>query len=98
MRLWRLSSLRHARDFDGGYGLVNSGRWNTVGRPVTYCATVPSLSALEKRVHVNASELLPPRDMVEYSVEDGVPGRTISLSDLSGDWASREIHTQKRGD
>jgi hypothetical protein len=24
MRLWRLSSLRRARDFDGGYGLSRS--------------------------------------------------------------------------
>ncbi|MGA7774199.1 MAG: MbcA/ParS/Xre antitoxin family protein [Pseudolabrys sp.] len=31
MRLWRLSSLRRARDFDWGYGLTNSGRWNTTG-------------------------------------------------------------------
>jgi RES domain-containing protein len=47
MRLWRLSSLRRARDFNGGYGLANSGRWNTPGRPVTYCSTVPSITALE---------------------------------------------------
>ena len=26
MRLWRLSSARHARDFSGGYGLLHSGR------------------------------------------------------------------------
>jgi len=61
MRLWRLSSARRARDFDGGYGLVNSGRWNTTGRPVTYCSTVPSLAALEKRVHVTDPALLPPQ-------------------------------------
>jgi RES domain-containing protein len=42
MRLWRCR----------GYGLTNSGRWNTTGRPVTYCSTVPSLTALEKRAHV----------------------------------------------
>jgi RES domain-containing protein len=34
MRLWRLSSERRARDFDGGYGLSNDGRWNSRGRPV----------------------------------------------------------------
>src|SRR5436309_105001 len=59
MRLWRLSSARRARDFDGGFGLHNNGRWNTKGRPVTYCATVPSLSALEKRAHVTDPGLLP---------------------------------------
>jgi RES domain-containing protein len=38
MRLWRLSSLRRARDFNGGYGLA--GRWNTPGRPVNVCVWV----------------------------------------------------------
>jgi hypothetical protein len=59
VRLWRLSSLRRARDFDGGYGLANNGRWNTTGRRVTDCSTVPSLTALEKRVHVTDTSLLP---------------------------------------
>jgi len=98
MRLWRLSSLRRARDFDGGYGLANSGRWNTTGRPVTYCSTVPSLSALEKRVHVSDSSLLPPQVMVGYAVPDDVPVQNISLDDLPTDWASRETHTQTLGD
>jgi len=98
MRLWRLSSLRRARDFDGGYGLANSGRWNTNGRQVTYCSTVPSLTALEKRVHVTDTNLLPPQAMIEYAVPDDVPARTISFDDLPSDWAIREIHTQKLGD
>lgn len=98
MRLWRLSSLRHARDFTGGYGLANSGRWNTTGRPVTYCSTVPSLSALEKRVHVTDSSLLPPQVMVEYAVPDAVPVHTLLFDDLPTDWASRETHTQTLGD
>jgi RES domain-containing protein len=98
MRLWRLSSLRRARNFDGGYGLTNSGRWNTTGRSVTYCSTVPSLTALEKRVHVTDSNLLPPQVMVEYAVPDDIRLRTISFSDLPSDWASDEAHTQKLGD
>ena len=98
MRLWRLSSRRRARDFDGGYGLANSGRWNTAGRPVTYCSTVPSLTALEKRVHVTDSSLLPLQSMVEYAVPDDVPMHTISFDDLPGDWALREAQTQTLGD
>jgi RES domain-containing protein len=98
MRLWRLSSLRRARDFDGGYGLANSGRWNTSGRPVTYCSTVPSLTALEKRVHVTDANLLPPQAMVEYAVPDDVPVHNISFDQLPNDWASRETHTQTLGD
>jgi RES domain-containing protein len=98
MLIWRLSSVRRARDFDGGYGVSNSGRWNTRGRRVTYCATVPSLAALEKRVHVGDAGLLPPQAMVEYDVPDDLPMRTVALNDLPGDWTARETHTQKLGD
>ena len=98
MRLWRLSSLRRARDFDGGYGLSNSGRWNTTGRSVTYCSTVPSLTALEKRVHVTNTNLLPPQALVEYDVPDDILAHSISFGDLPSDWVSREIDTQKLGD
>jgi RES domain-containing protein len=97
MRLWRLSSVRRARDFDGGYGLYNSGRWNTKGRPVTYCATVPSLSALEKRVHVSDPALLPDQAMVEYDVPDDVPLRRIEIGNLPVDWAMRETQSQRLG-
>ncbi len=97
MRLWRLSSLRRARDFDGGYGLANSGRGNTTGRPVIYCSMVPSLTALEKRVHVTDSSLLPPQAMVEYAVPDDAPVHNISFDNLPSDWASRETHTQRLG-
>jgi len=98
MRLWRLSSLRRARDFDGGYGLHNDGRWNSKGRPVTYCSTVPSLAALEKRVHVTDPSLLPPQAMVEYEVPDDLSVRTMQISDLPIDWARRETQSQKLGD
>jgi RES domain-containing protein len=98
MRLWRLSSLRRARDFDGGYGLSNNGRWNTRGRPMTYCSTVPSLAALEKRVHVTDPGLLPPQALVEYDVPDDIPTRTIAIGDLPNDWTRRETHSQALGD
>ena len=98
MRLWRLSSLRHARDFDGGYGIWNSGRWNTRGCPVTYCSTVPSLAALEKRVHVTDASLLPPQAMVECAVSDDVAVHTLSIDDLPSDWSARETYTQNVGD
>ncbi|HXW24543.1 MAG TPA: RES family NAD+ phosphorylase [Xanthobacteraceae bacterium] len=98
MRLWRLSSARRARDFTGGYGLFNNGRWNTAGRPVTYCATVPSLAALEKRVHVTDAADLPPQAMVTYDVPDDISVRTVDIGDLPTDWARRETHTQQLGD
>lgn len=98
MRLWRLSSARRARDFTGGYGLLHSGRWNTAGRPVTYCSTVPSLAALEKRVHATDPSLLPPQSLVEYEAPDDLPQRTIDLNALASDWVHREVDTQRLGD
>jgi RES domain-containing protein len=98
MQLWRLSSARRARDFDGGYGLLYPGRWNSAGRPVTYCATVPSLAALEKRVHVLDPGNLPPLAMVEYEASDDLPQRTIALGELPADWRARDVDTQRRGD
>jgi len=97
MRLWRLSSVRHARDFTGGYGLFNNGRWNTVGRPVTYCATVPSLAALEKRVHVNDPTQLPPQSLVTYEMPDTISKRTIVVDELPAEWTTRATHTQAIG-
>lgn len=97
MLLWRLSSARRARDFDGGYGLHNDGRWNTRGRPVTYCASVPSLAALEKRVHVADPALLPPQMMVAYHVPDDVTRRALRFDELPADWPARQTYTQKLG-
>jgi RES domain-containing protein len=98
MRLWRLSSERHARNFDGGYGLSNDGRWNTRGRPVTYCCTVPSLAALEKRVHVSDPALLPAQVLVAYELPDGTSKRTIRSPELPADWPTRDTYTQGIGD
>jgi RES domain-containing protein len=98
LRLWRISSARRARDLDGGYGLANNGRWNTRGRPVTYCSTVPSLAALEKRVHVLSPSLLPPQNLVAIDVPDDAHRKVIAITGLPPDWTFREAHTQALGD
>ena len=99
MLLWRLSSARRAADFDGGFGLFNDGRWNTRGRPVTYCSTVPSLAALEKRVHVADPALLPPQVMVAYDVPDGISVRRIEIDETAcrlGDAADQYATHRRR--
>jgi RES domain-containing protein len=65
---------------------------------VTYCSTVPSLCALEKRVHVNDPALLPDQIMVEYEVPDDLAKREVTLDDLPADWGRRETQTQRIGD
>jgi RES domain-containing protein len=98
VRLWRLSNARHARSFDGGFGLISSGRWNSVGRPVTYCSTVPSLCALEKRVHYGSLDLLPPQQMVEYVAPDDLQIGEIGLRELPPNWHGRDLYTRRLGD
>jgi RES domain len=62
------------------------------------CSTVPSLCALEKRVHVFDPALLPDQVMVEYEAPDDLPKHEITLDDLPADWGARETRTQSIGD
>jgi RES domain-containing protein len=98
MLLWRLSGTQHAQAFDGGYGLLFNGRWNTVGHAVTYCSTSPSLCVLEKLVHIEDASLLPELIMVTYDVPDALGVEKIDLEDLADEWRRREAWTQQKGD
>ncbi|MBW0003879.1 MAG: RES family NAD+ phosphorylase [Hyphomicrobiales bacterium] len=98
MRLWRLSGKRHGRSFDGGYGLHFNGRWNTIGHPVTYCATSPSLCVLEKLVHIQDPDLVPELVMVGYELPDSHVAKTIRLDELPAKWRQDETLTQEKGD
>ena len=98
MILWRLSGERYARSFDGGYGLLYDGRWNTAGHAVTYCATSPSLSVLEKLVHVQDPDLLPALVMVRYDAPESLGMEGISVADLPESWRLQESLTQQHGD
>lgn len=98
MILWRLSGVRHARAFDGGYGVLYDGRWNSVGHAVTYCATSPSLCVLEKLVHVQDPDLLPALVMIRYEAPDELGITRIGVSDLPEGWRRQEGWTQRQGD
>ena len=98
MRLWRLSIAAYAGIFDGGYGLRFSGRWNSVGRPITYAATSPALCILEKLIHVQDADLLPDLTMVRYDVPDDLKIARRGLEDLPADWRTGESSTQSIGD
>jgi RES domain-containing protein len=98
MILWRLSGVQHARAFDGGYGLLYDGRWNSAGHAVTYCATSTSLCVLEKLVHVEDPDLLPTLVMVRYDVPDQLAIETLAVASLPQGWRARESWTQQHGD
>jgi RES domain-containing protein len=96
--IWRLSARAYARVFNGGYGLANSGRWNSVGHPVTYGATVPSLAVLEKLVHVQDPTLLPPLEMVLYEAPETLSIEVVEPASLPRDWTVQQSTTQSVGD
>jgi RES domain-containing protein len=98
MLLWRLSARQHAESFDGGYGLLFDGRWNTIGHAVTYCATSPSLCVLEKLVHIEDPALLPDLVMLTYDAPDSLAREIVTLEDLPADWQHDEALTQRRGE
>lgn len=99
MRLWRLSGADYAERFDGGYGNRYNGRWNTRGRPVTYCSTGPALCVLEKLVHVDDLSLLPDDTMlVCYDAPEDLGVEDVPLDTLPSDWPSNQRLTQSRGD
>ena len=97
MLLWRLSTRQYANIFDGGYGLLLDGRWNTAGHAVTYCATSPSLCVLEKLVHIEDPALLPELVMVTYRIPDSLSADSIELTDLPIGWQGQESVTQSQG-
>ena len=98
MILWRLSGVEHADAFDGGYGLLFDGRWNTAGRPVTYAATSSSLYVLEKLVHIEDPALMPALVMVRYEAPDDLAITRITIAELPDDWTRAESVTQAAGD
>jgi RES domain-containing protein len=99
MRAWRLSLARFAERLNGGFGLTQAGRWNSIGRRVTYAATTPALCVLEKLVHLDLIAALPDDlVMIEIDVpEDGGCDRR-EPADLPVDWNMDELISRKIGD
>ena len=99
MRMWRLSGAGYAERFDGGFGLFHDGRWNTRGRPITYCATGPALCVLEKLAHIEDARLLPDDTvLVRYDVPDDLRVEESPLDGLPESWRAGERLTRSLGD
>ena len=99
MYLWRLSGAEFANRFDGGYGLLNDGRWNSRGRLVTYCATGPALCLLERLVHIMDLSGLPDETtLVQYDVPDELAVDVRPLKRLPPWWRADADATRAIGD
>lgn len=99
MFLWRFSNASDAERFDGGYGLRHDGRWNTRGRPITYCANGPAVCVLERLVHVEDASGLPDDTMlVQYDVPNDVAVDSRPLEQLPQSWRTDPDGTRAIGD
>lgn len=100
MILWRLSDAAFADALDGGYGQKNSGRWNSIGKLVTYASSSPALCILEKLAHIEDPDLVPDLVMVEYDVPDNLAVTDYGeLGDLPwATWRHDQELTKKLGD
>ena len=100
MRLYRLGQEAYsAHVLQGEGGLVQSGRWHTVGRRVVYCASVEALAVLE--VRVNLGNKPPSVSYVMHTIE--VPDEVVSamvLGSLPPDWNAVPLEpaSQRLGD
>ncbi len=85
--------------FDGGYGLRHDGRWNTRGRPITYCASGPAVCVLERLVHIEDAAALPDDTMlVQYDVPEDLALDTWPLGQLPPSWRNDADTTRSIGD
>lgn len=99
MRLFRLSSTRHAGDVSGVGGLYAGGRWHHRGNPILYTAQTRAGVVLEVLVHLPKTKPVTPFSIVEYEVPEDVSREQIESTDLPENWITRPaaMHTQNLG-
>jgi RES domain-containing protein len=98
MILWRSCNASLSRLFDGTGGVLFAGRWHSRGQPITYSATAPSLTLLERLVHVEDPDLLPPLAIVAYEMPDELAVEEVPLDTLPADWRENMVVTRQIGD
>jgi RES domain-containing protein len=98
MVLWRSCNASLSGVFDGTGGLLFAGRWHSRGQAVTYGSTAPALTLLERLVHVEDPDLLPPLAVIRYEMPDELAVEEISLEALADDWRDNVVLTRKLGD
>ena len=97
MTLWRFS--QHAA-LDGRGGLVASGRWNTRGRGILYCAPNPATAVLEVLVHgaVRSPEAFGNFQFLKIEVPESVAVEGVEERQLPRDWVMRLDLSRAWGD
>lgn len=80
---WRIAKKRHPL-YDGTGAFLFGGRWNSVGRPVIYCADTYAGALLEILAHALRPRTLPgPHHAVRINIPDEL-ARQVDPVDLPG--------------
>ncbi len=97
MLLWRISS--HST-LDGRGEPNASGRWHTQGRRIVYLAETPAGALIEVLVHLELDPAHFPKSyrLLKAEAPENLPARTITPSELPGNWISDQIATRTVGD
>lgn len=98
MILWRSCSASLSGIFDGTGGVLFAGRWHSQGQPITYSSSAPSLTLLERLVHVEDPDLLPTLAVVAYEAPDDLETEDVPLAQLPSDWRDNAVLTRTLGD
>lgn len=81
-------------------GVLASGRWHTMPKPVIYCADHPASALLEVFVHLGVDPEDLPEDyrLIAIEAPDGMDATRIAPEDLSSNWRSNTDETRGIGD
>jgi|TARA_R110002110_G_scaffold209970_3_gene422400 RES domain-containing protein len=100
MRVFRLSKLKYAQEFNGKGAAKFGNRWNSKGVEIIYTAESRALAMAEVVVHVSLATL--PKDfvMIEIDIPESLSFNLLKSKDLREDWNSHPhtSHTQQLGD
>lgn len=91
MRVWSISSYA---DLSGRGGLVSSGRWNTLGTAIVYCADHPATAMVEILVHLDPEDLPAAFQLLQIDVPDTIE---VAVPALADGWRDDEPTTQRIG-
>jgi RES domain-containing protein len=96
VRLWRISDFAN---LSGDGGLLESGRWHSLGRRVVYLSDHPASALLEIIVHleVHPDDIPDSFQLLTVEVSDDVVFDRVEDGDLSADWRSTPSETQGHG-
>jgi len=93
MRIWRLSSVRRATEFNGGMEFpTTAAGTREVASHLLFDRAIPC--RLRKAGPCHRPSIVTAQIMVAYDVPDDIAIGRIEVSDLPADWTMRQTTTQ----